>query len=233
MPASETRAASFIMRTAFVLIAVALTAPLCVDRSTAASDTVAGVRVTVRAGAWSANPANLEEFFTPVRVAIRNGSDHPLRIRYSELVIRSPALDFEPLPPRKLVRRDVELRSEEAVLVPRFEHSGFRIAGHYVPSFSELRPWDYPFDADGPWYERQYLRWTGSLPTVEMIETALPEGVLEPGGELAGFLYYPDLDAPRKQELRFEADLIDARTALSFGQIVLPLPETRRAPSTT
>lgn len=195
-----------------------------------ASAADAGVRVTMRTGAWTGDPANLEEFFTPVRVTLHNGSTHPLRIRYSELVIRSPALDFEPLPPQRLVKRNVEFRSGDPDLVPRFEHSGFRIAGHYVPSFSELRPWDYPFDVDEPWYERQFLRWTGSLPTLDMIETALPEGVLEPGGELGGFLYFETLGRPDADTLIFEADLIDARTGLSFGEVRIAWPGASNTP---
>lgn len=189
------------------------------DPRTAVAES-SGVVLEVTTGAWRGYPSNLERYVMPLLVSIRNGSAHPLRIRYSDLVFRGAALDYQPLPPHELVQRNVELESHETVLVPRFDHSGFRVAGRYVPNFSGVPPWDEPWDFDQPWFERQYLKWEGNLPTVDMIESAVFEGVIEPGGHLEGFLYFEPLQEAGR--LAFTANLVDARTELTFGTIRIP-----------
>jgi hypothetical protein len=60
------------------------------------------------------------------------------------------------------------------------------------------------------------------LPTETMLEQAMSEGVVAPGGETSGFLYFPK---PPKtpQEISFSAILVDAHTNHKFGDIVVPL----------
>jgi hypothetical protein len=48
----------------------------------------------------------------------------------------------------------------------------------------------------------------------------LPEGVLDNGGRITGFLYFGGLDHP--QSVSFTADLVDASTGAHFGRIVIP-----------
>lgn len=62
-------------------------------------------------------------------------------------------------------------------------------------------------------------RWRPDLPTERMIRRALPEGVLEPGGAVAGFLYFDEVDDETRR-ITFEADLVapvpDAPSVASF-----------------
>lgn len=60
------------------------------------------------------------------------------------------------------------------------------------------------------------------LPTEAMVKVAMSEGVVAPGGETSGFLYFPGA-FPAPQEIRFSAKLVDAHTNKTFGGIVVPL----------
>lgn len=59
------------------------------------------------------------------------------------------------------------------------------------------------------------------LPTPEMLRRAVPEGMIEPGGELAGFLFLERID-PREDRVRFRADRVNARSGESFGEVTIP-----------
>jgi hypothetical protein len=53
-----------------------------------------------------------------------------------------------------------------------------------------------------------------------MIVKALPEGVLEPGGRVTGFVYFEEVeDVPR---VRFVAQLVNASTGARFGTLTIP-----------
>lgn len=58
------------------------------------------------------------------------------------------------------------------------------------------------------------------LPSVDMLQKALPEGVLDPGGRITGFVYFEELrDGAR---IDFTIRLFDAVTGESFGALELP-----------
>jgi hypothetical protein len=54
-----------------------------------------------------------------------------------------------------------------------------------------------------------------------MIAEVLPEGVLEPGGRVEGFLYFERVD-PQAPRVRFRADLTSADTGEVFGEVSIP-----------
>lgn len=60
------------------------------------------------------------------------------------------------------------------------------------------------------------------LPTEAMLQQAMSEGVVAPGGETSGFLYFPR-PSQVLQEITFSAILVDAHTKQKFGGIVVPL----------
>jgi hypothetical protein len=89
-----------------------------------------------------------------------------------------------------------------------------------------------PFDFDWDYYPTYYRVWGVHLPTRDMIRHAIPEGVLENGGRLSGFLYFPKVDRRHQEEgLKFSIDLVDASTQEHIGQITIPFeirPSTER-----
>jgi hypothetical protein len=105
--------------------------------------------------------------------------------------------------------------------VPRFDRDRFRLAPGYWVYYPNIPRWTDPWNDDPDYYDRYYSVWQEPLPTNEMLELALPEGVLEPRGRVNGFLYFQKL-APRASGASFRVDLVDAKTGRSFGSVRVP-----------
>jgi hypothetical protein len=181
--------------------------------------TVAGVAVEVRAHAWASRPLDLEDEVTPLFVRIANGSERPLRIRYEEFVLDGEGdQSWVALPPYS-----VEGKVETAVAAEKRPSSGFYVAPHAARTYPGLPPYSGPFPHDPLYYGRYpwSAQRTVELPTREMLVAALPEGVVEPGATVDGFLYFQKLPAGIPG-VTFEFDLVDAATGASFGTIRLP-----------
>jgi hypothetical protein len=54
-----------------------------------------------------------------------------------------------------------------------------------------------------------------------MLRQALPEGTLEEGGSVTGFLYFQDV-SEREGRVTLQARLVDARTGEQFGTLSIP-----------
>ncbi len=61
----------------------------------------------------------------------------------------------------------------------------------------------------------------GTLPSREMMERALPEGVVDSGGRVSGFLYFQHVDR-REAQVSLEMKLVDAKTGESLGHLTIP-----------
>jgi hypothetical protein len=152
----------------------------------------------------------------PLLVSIENNSSSALRIRYQEFALGTPAGKWlNALPPFAIEGEEVvALRSPYAYPV-----NGFWVAPYlsgYYPFFPRFVG---PFAYDPFFYDTYYpsIRRV-PLPTGDMVQKVLPEGVLDPGGRITGFLYFEtgDCDPDR---VTFVADLIDAKTLRRLGRI--------------
>ena len=104
---------------------------------------------------------------------------------------------------------------------PGFGYDGFFVSPTYGPAWTGLSPWAGPFAADPLYYDTFHARWPVELPTASMVATALPEGVIEPGGSVSGFLFFEDV--PEEVErVTFRMDLVNADTGESFGGLRIP-----------
>lgn len=209
---------------------------LLADRPLAARVAQGGVSVVVQPDQWNGDPVGLPEMLTPLLVTIENGSQRSLRIRFQEfaLVGRS-GFRYAAIPP---LQTDPERRSDartpdgtpvQAVwrmgpglsFTPRFGYSG----GFYVaPGWSSYYPgygvWGGPFSWNPWYYGNAYGFWREPLPTRDMLERAMPEGVLQSEGRVSGFLYFPSVR--REDGVTFELDLVDAKSGESLGKAALP-----------
>jgi hypothetical protein len=175
---------------------------------------VAGVDVTVSANQWSGYPPTLEGL-TALHVAIVNGSERPLRIRYDAFTLVSPSgFVAAALPP---------LSIRGTVLVPvqtgGFVYDRFWVAPYYVRYYPWASPWAGPFAYDPWYYDSYYGYWRQPLPTQDMLAKAMPEGVIEAHGRLAGFLYFQHVHG---ETVTFTMELVDAKTGETFGSIRIP-----------
>jgi hypothetical protein len=110
---------------------------------------------------------------------------------------------------------------------PRFHHQHFYVApfySYYYPGwplwYGGVYPFGYDYGWDVPYYPSEEYALRPSLPSQDMLSVSLPEGVLEPGGTVDGFLYFqrvPPGDA------HLEMNLVDGSSGQQFGTITMPL----------
>jgi len=181
-----------------------------------AVDADAGIEVVAVAGAWRSYPAELDELVTPLLVTITNSGPRSLELRYEHFALVTPAgVRFAALPP--LVVTGVAYAPVELVYPPM----GFGLAPYLSPWYPGVSVWggSFPFRAD--YYGNCYTACEHyPLPTGDMLQQALPEGVLGPGGRITGFLYFEALADVRHIDLL--AELVDPKTDERFGRIDIP-----------
>ncbi|OLB97734.1 MAG: hypothetical protein AUH30_09795 [Candidatus Rokubacteria bacterium 13_1_40CM_68_15] len=173
----------------------------------------AGVRVVAQTGAWRAHPMGLPGVFTPILVTVDNQSDVPLRIRHSDFALVSgDGRRFATLAPGEVHGTVADpgppaYAYSRGVFVARREPGGRVI-------LSEPFPYDPFFDyfPGSTWTE---------LPTRDMIQLALPERVLAPGTNAAGFVYFPRVSR-NVSSADFTAALVDDRTGAPVATLAIP-----------
>ncbi len=200
-----------------------------------------GVRLVADGDAWKGSPTNLENIVTPVRVRLENQSGRPLRLEYEHFVLEgSSRFQYAALSP-------FELR-EEGLAVGGSGDASDNVALNVGVGVGTGGPWPAwrggPFvgsSAWGPWgrgwydpfydpwydpfyggpYARGYWNPPEALPTRDMVRLALPEGTLQPGDSVTGFLYFQDV-SEREGTVTLQARLVDARTGEQFGTLSIP-----------
>jgi hypothetical protein len=182
------------------------------ERATAAA---AGITVTVVADRWSGTPARLTQVI-PLLVTIENRSATPVRLRYQDFaLVAGPERWLTALPPFAIEGTEVvHLRDPYP-----WAYDGFFIAPHLARYYPFFTRFDGAFAYDPFFYSTYYPAFRRvSLPTGDMVQKALPEGVLRPGGRITGFLYFEHADFTGDRGT-FVFDLIDARTLRRLGRI--------------
>lgn len=176
----------------------------------------AGVEVEARVKAWRWAPLGLDSELTPVLVEIDNGSEHPLRLRYEDLsLVDGSGRSYAALPPFDI--------DTEVTMPVRHAYGlrGFHVASHLGPYYPDAAV--YPFVRYGPYYESYYPSLSRiELPTAEMVIRALPEGVIDPDGGVAGFVYFEHVEDPAEGRVDFRFRLVDAETKQGFGEVGIP-----------
>jgi hypothetical protein len=178
----------------------------------------AGVRVQVRSRAWTGDPPTLETEMTPLHVTLTNESQRPVLLRYRDFKLTQGGLVHAAIAPY-----DIEEDVEADYLFANYPYRDYRVAPHLARYYPRQRV------ADDFWWEDPYYHYWGDwptyvsieLPTRDMVEAALPEGVLMPGDEVSGFLYFDELDDDIPN-VRFTIDLTDPSTRKPFGRIAMP-----------
>lgn len=180
---------------------------------------VAGVRTVVQADAWTGTPAILPEL-TPLQISIENNSGRPLRIQYHQFALVAPSgRRYAALPPYKIEGTAV---TSAPLMAPVFPYRNFSFAPYYNPGALGLTGWPGPFPYDPVYASHYYGLWQTPLPTEDMLEKALPEGVLAEDGYLrSGFLYFEAVDEDLSR-VDFTFELVDATSGERFGTIRIP-----------
>jgi hypothetical protein len=181
------------------------------------------VRVVLQTTHWP-GPTAIQQEITPVRVLITNQGKDPIAIRYQDFALYTPSGErLGAIPPFE-VSGSVQqpITAGPAVMSPTFSWTGFSVAPAYAPIYPTLTPWGSGFAWD-PWYYRNYSSyWVNvPLPSPDMLAAALPEGVLQPGGRLDGWLYFPGI--PRSADtVTFHAAITNPLTGIVSHDLEVP-----------
>lgn len=186
----------------------------------AADARLAGVHIVASAGAWSGFPSDLDDIVTPMLVTITNDGTRPLEIRYEHFALQTPGgVVFAALPPFQVQGFTLEPLNNLGPM-PGF---GFSVAPYLSPYYPGWTVYGGPFPFNSGYYGGYYGFYSAfgqvRLPTSDMLQRALPEGVLAPGGRISGFVYFDHvLDVVR---VAFVAHLIEVG-GRELGAIGIP-----------
>jgi len=170
-------------------------------RSSLAVESRNGVTVTADGSVWDSSPKNLSTELAPVWVTLHNETGRSLRVQFDEFTLRGASgAIYMALAP-------YVLRASGSRPVFEVQDSGdfdkFQVAPYLAPFYPWLPVWNGPLSC-GPSIDS--VAWRAGLPTDSMLERALPEGVLENGGSVSGFLYFQKVDV-RESRATFQAGL--------------------------
>jgi len=166
------------------------------------------VQLVARADAWQGMPPHLDSVLTPMLVTVTNDSAHAIRIDYQRLALVAPdGQRFAAIPPHD-VSGSVTVSLGELGYGPGYAPP-YGYGDPYAPGPSF---WDPPYWRH-PYWSAPYPHWSTTrpvwgevrLPTVDMLRQALPDGVLEPGAMVTGFVYF--------QPLRGDFERLELRAA--------------------
>jgi hypothetical protein len=190
---------------------------------------VEGVRVRVESDAWPAR-SRISLHVTPLRIRLTNQGERSVRVDYSDFsLVAADGTRYGALPPYRVegtVSEPVLAEAYAALDDPSFTYRDFVVAPYYAPIYPRLAVYPGSYFYDPVYVDRYYRYWaTTAPPTPEMLARALPAGVLEPGGEVEGFLYFERVD-PEHAAVVFRADLTSISDGERFGEIRIPFDVT-------
>ncbi len=207
-----------------MLVALGLIAAISSSGDAAAQEpeeqgiaTVARVQVTVKADSWAGWPRQLTEVI-PLLVRIENRGTTPVRLRFEDFrLMPANGMARVALPPFDIRGAETAAVGTAGVGSPYpYTIDGFLVAPHLSRYYPHIDPFTGAFVYDPFYYSTYYPAFARSpLPTRDMVSRALPEGVLRPGGEIEGFLYFDE--GFESERATFQLDLVDAQTSRLMG----------------
>jgi hypothetical protein len=179
---------------------------------------VEGVRVIARSEAWHWDPTNLHSKVTPILIELQNMGSHNVAVRYQRiaLVDESDGTVFHAMPPY-----DINASVKQKVTMA-YPYSGYAVAPYLTGYYPSLLRYNGAWAYDAGYYAPYYTAYVKvELPTMEMVQRALPEGVLSPDGTASGFVYFESLNR-HMGVLNLMIDLVDAETNCPLGTAKIP-----------
>lgn len=191
---------------------------------------VKDVKVTATVKAWPGD-AFVKKEVTPVRLTIENTSDErSVDVSYQRFrLVEDDGDTRAALPPFEIEGEAPEARvgAEYEVVDHDWVGVEYDVYDIYDPVYGDdvtvyAEEWVYEPD----YYVDHYTYWADTpLPTTEMLVLALPEGAVGPNGKIVGWMYFEEVD-PTADEVTLKADIVDAKTGETLGQIDIDLDET-------
>lgn len=190
-------------------------------RENAAAATVEGVRMVAQTSEWP-GPVPIQQRLTPIRIRIDNNSGQPLLVRYSDFSLVNTRHQLYAALPLYHIKGSVSQFVAPSLVTPGFAYHRFYVAPQLSRTYPSIPPYNGNFYYD-PLYESRYNDYwhDAPLPTATMWQKALPEGVIDSGGSVQGWLYFEKI-GKEMHHLIFRADLVNAASGRKFAEIRIP-----------
>lgn len=191
----------------------------------AARTSVDGVNILTQTDEWTgAQPIHDE--VTPIRMRIENNSGQPITVQYDKFALVDPTGErYSALPPFRIegtVDEPVMATTYTPISEPAFVYDRFEVAPVYSSIYPGLTPFADPFYYDRTYYDDTFTYWGEvALPTDEMLVQALPEGVVNDGGYVEGWVYFQRVPTDIST-VTLRADVVNPRTNDEIGEIEIP-----------
>ena len=182
-----------------------------------AGTVAAGVRVIARSEAWEWEPRNLHSKVTPMLIELNNLGKHSVAIRYNHIsLVDAQGHVFHAMPPYDI---NASVKQKVTMVYP---YSGYAVAPYLTGYYPGMLRYNGAWAYDAGYYSPYYTAYVKvELPTMDMVQRALPEGVLSPDGTANGFVYFESFDRDA-QILTLTLDLVDAETNCPLGTAKIP-----------
>jgi hypothetical protein len=195
-----------------------------------------GVSVTVETNAWQGSRV-VTNAVEPIRVTITNQGSSPIRLRYSDFaLVDADGRRYAALPPYQVegtLLNPVLADGYAVIVMPGFRFRGFYVAPYYSRIYPNIPVHPRRYYLYDPFYYNYYYADLRSTirPTMEMLNFALPEGIIDAGGSVSGFLYFQQV-RPGTESVTLRGTLVSLGTSDSspggaiFGEISIPYTVT-------
>lgn len=182
----------------------------------AAYSAAAGVGCSADVGAWPERAKEVPTQVVPVKIRIKNHSGKAIRLLAEDFVlVGKNGRSYRPVPVLPLDPNGLPR------LNPIYAATKFYVAPIFRSAYPTFEPWSSQLARDAALYDRQFHRWGKQRPTPEMVRMALPEGVLDDGGAISGFLFF---ESPLDDEdhVSFQADFEQGDGAGTVASVEIP-----------
>jgi hypothetical protein len=185
-----------------------------------ASANVDGVNVIARAQAWQWDPTNLATKATPILLELQNNGTHPVLVRYNHIWLKdADGHRFNVMPPYDV---NGSITQAYEVQNPFYGFNRFTVAPYLSRWYPRLLRYRGAFAYDPSYYSPYVTDYERvRLPTADMVQRALPEGVIDAGGRAEGFVYFEALHKDARS-LTLSVEIVDATTNTSLGTATIP-----------
>jgi hypothetical protein len=192
-----------------------------------AAASAAGVTIIARVDTWTAFPPTLSLVVTPVLVTVENGGPVPIRVGRDLFALVTPEGVRHAAQAPEEIRGVVGTPSPAGLAYPRVGFGFGLSAGRFGRGIGGFGGGIGGGFGD-PFYDDYYYpaMIDVRLPTPDMIQLALPEAVVDPGGRASGYLYFPRHWREAKR-VDLVGRVVDARS-VELGTTSIPFEVGKR-----
>jgi hypothetical protein len=196
-------------------------AELVPEVATSAVAVDSGIRVVASLGDSGGMQKELPDQVAPIKIRVVNRGQRPVSILYEHFSLEGKrGRRYHVVPAVPLTH--ATLLAGMGPIQPIFASSNFEVAARYHDIYPSLDASPSPLPREQGGDDPRASLWATRAPDREVCRMELPEGVLGPGGEITGYLYFED---PTRSEsaLTLVANLVSQPNGDTVASVKIPL----------